>query len=72
MSIQLTAHQLHELDVEPGRPQRVVDPRTKTTYVLIREQDYEAMREILEDEQRQEALHSVALRNAAVRLDEAP
>jgi len=72
MSIQLTAHQLHELDTEGRTPQRLVDPRTNTAYILVREDDYEAMREIVEDEERQKEIHAVALRNAAERLDEAP
>jgi len=71
MSIQLTAHQLHELDTEGSRPQRLIDPRTNTAYILVREDDYEAMREIVEDEERQKAVHAVALRNAAERLNEA-
>ncbi len=72
MSIQLTAHQLHELDTEGRRPQRLIDPRTNTAYILVREEDYEAIREIVEDEERQKAIHARALRNAADRLNEAP
>ena len=72
MSIQLTAQQLQVLDTEEGTLQRVIDPRTNTTYILVRERDYKAIREFIEDERRQEAIHSVALRNAAERIDEAP
>ena len=71
MSIQLTPQQ-QALDAQKDGPPRVIDPRTNTTYVLIPEMDYEAVRELLEDERRQQAIHAVALRNAAGRMDEAP
>ena len=72
MSIHLTPQQQQVLDTQEGSPSRVIDPRTHTTYILVPEVDYEAMRELLEDEHRQQALHVVALRNAAGRMDEAP
>ncbi len=50
----------------------MVDPRTHSSYVLVPEAEYEAMRELLEDDQREQAIHAVALRNAASRLDEIP
>ena len=70
MNIELTPEQQAALDRQGRSPQRVVDPRTHTAYVLVPENEYEIMREILEDEQRQRAIHAVALRNAASRLDE--
>ena len=70
MSIELTPEQQRALDNQVRRPQRVVDPRTDTAYVLVPEGEYEAMREFLEDEQREHVIHAVALRNAAGRLDE--
>ena len=70
MNIQLTPEQQHALDNRVEGPQRVVDPRTDTAYVLVREDEYEAMREMLADEQRDRVIHAVALRNAAGRLDE--
>ena len=72
MSIQLTPQQQQTLDTQEGGPPRVIDPRTNTTYILVPEVDYEAVRELLEDERRQQAIHAVALRNAAGRMDEAP
>jgi hypothetical protein len=72
MSIELTPQQQQALDTQESTPPRVVDPRTHTTYVLVPEVDYEAIRELLEDERRQQAIHAVALRNAAGRMDEAP
>jgi hypothetical protein len=38
----------------------------------VPEVDYEAIRELLEDERRQQALHAVALRNAAGRMNDVP
>ena len=72
MNIELTPEQQHALDNLGGRPPRVVDPRTDTAYVLVPEREYEATRELLEDERREQAIHAVALRNAADRLDEMP
>jgi hypothetical protein len=72
MSIQLTPQQQQDLDSEKDTPPRVVDPRTNTSYVLVRTADYETMRQILEDEQHQQAIHAIALRNAAGRIDDIP
>ena len=70
MQIELTPEQQAALDHEGRSPQRVVDPRTHTAYVLVPETEYEMMRELIEDDQREQAMHVVALRNAADRLDE--
>ena len=43
-----------------------------TSYVLVREADYDSIREILEDERCQQAIHAIALRNAAGRIDDIP
>ena len=72
MSIQLTPKQQQALDTEDDSLARVIDPRTNTSYILVREADYESIRELLEDERRQQALHAVALRNAAGRIDDHP
>jgi len=72
MNIQRTPQQQQALDTQEDSPPRVIDPRTNTTYILIPEVDYEAIRELLEDERRQQAIHAVALRNAAGRMNEAP
>ena len=72
MSIQLTLQQQQALDTQEVSPPRVIDPRTNTSYILVREVDYESVRELLEDERRQQAIHGVALRNAAGRMNEAP
>jgi hypothetical protein len=68
MGIELTPQQQSALDRQEAQPHRIVDPRTRTSYVLVPEVEYDAMRELLEDEHREEALHAVALENAARRL----
>jgi hypothetical protein len=70
MSIQLTPQQQQALDTQEDGPPRVIDPRTNTSYILVREVDYESIRELLEDERHQHAIHAVALRNAAGRIDD--
>jgi hypothetical protein len=70
MSIQLTPQQRQALDTQEDSPPRVIDPRTNTSYILVREVDYESIRDLLEDERRQQAIHAVALRNAAGRIDD--
>jgi hypothetical protein len=72
MSIHLTPEQQRDLDAQEDRPPRVIDPRTNTTYILVSEMDYAAVQELLEDERRQQAIHAVALRNAAGRMNEVP
>ena len=70
MSIELTPQQQQALDTKEESPPRVIDPRTNTTYILLREVDYESIRELLQEERRQQAIHAVALRNAAGRIDD--
>jgi hypothetical protein len=73
MTIQLTSQQQQILDSQVDDvPPRVVDPRTNTAYVLVAEADYDAVRDILEDERLRQAIHNVALRNAVGRMDDAP
>jgi hypothetical protein len=72
MSIQLTPQQQQALDTQKDSPPRIVDPRTNTTYVLVPEVDYDSIRQLLEDERRQQAIHAVALRNAAGRMNDTP
>ena len=72
MAIRLTEQQQHALDSTETQPPQVVDPRTNAEYVLIPLTEYEAVREIVEDERQQRAIRAVALRNAGRRVDEAP
>ena len=72
MAIRLTEQQQRALDTTDAEPPQVVDPRTNAAYVLITLTEYEAVREIVEDERRQMAIRTVGLRNAGRRADEAP
>ena len=72
MSIRLTEQQQRALDSTDAHPPQVVDPRTNEEYVLIPLTEYEAVREIVEDERSQRAIRAVGLRNAGRRADEAP
>jgi hypothetical protein len=69
MNIPLTPQQLQALSAQEGELPRLIDPRDNTPYVLLRELEYEAVREIIEDERQQRGLRAVALRNAAGRAD---
>jgi hypothetical protein len=68
----LTEQQQRALDSTDAEPPQVVDPRTNAAYVLIPLTEYEAVREIVEDERRQRAIRTTALRNAGRRMAEAP
>jgi PHD/YefM family antitoxin component YafN of YafNO toxin-antitoxin module len=70
--IQLTEEQQRALDEAAFEPLRFLDPRTNEAYVMIPADDYEAVREALEEERRQEAIHRTALQNAARRMQKAP
>ena len=72
MSIQLTPQQQQALDIQETSLPRVIDPRTNTAYVLVQEADYAAIQELLEEEEHQQEIHAVALRNAAGRMNEVP
>jgi PHD/YefM family antitoxin component YafN of YafNO toxin-antitoxin module len=70
MNIQLTPQQLQALDAGQGESPRVVDPRNNVAYVLVTEAEYEAVRDVLEDAQRQRKIRAAALRNAIGRMEE--
>jgi len=72
MPIELTEQQQRTLDAAGEAPPRVVDPRTRAAYVLIPAGDYEAVREVLDEERQQRVIRRVALRNAIGRMDEEP
>jgi hypothetical protein len=69
MSIELTEQQQQALGAQAETPPRVIDPRNNAAYYLVAAQDYEAVRDLLEDERRQEAIRAVGLRNAAGRME---
>ena len=70
MDIQLTPQQQRALDTQTERPPRVIDPRTNAAYILVPETDYETLRELLDDERRQRAIHAVAVQNAMGRMND--
>ncbi|HVR75839.1 MAG TPA: hypothetical protein VMT52_16020 [Planctomycetota bacterium] len=70
MSILLTPEQQQALDTSREDPPLIVDPRTNAAFVLLPADEYEAIREILEDERRLKAIRAVGLRNAAGRINE--
>ena len=72
MDIRLTEQQQRALDSTDARPLHVVDPRTNEAYVLIPLTEYETVREIVDDERRQRAIRTIALRNAGLRANETP
>lgn len=72
MDIHLTPQQQQALDTQEEGLPRVVDPRTNTAYILVPAMDYETIRELLEDERRQQTIHAVALRNAVGRMNDVP
>lgn len=72
MDIQLTPQQQQALDTQTAGPTRVIDPRTNAAYILVPETDYETLREVIEEERRQQTIHGVALRNAVGRMNGAP
>lgn len=71
MPIEFTEQQQRAIDALGEAPVRVIDPRTSTAYVLIPASDYASLLEWQDEERRQRAIHAIALRNAAGRLDEA-
>ncbi len=70
MTIQLTEQQQEVLDSSGAAPPQVVDPRTNSAYVLVPADEYETIREIIEDERRQAAIRAVALKSLARRMNE--
>lgn len=47
--IELTEQQMQALDSSPGTPPRLVNPETKETFVLIRLEEYERLKEEYDD-----------------------
>ena len=61
MSIELTEQQQQALDAEAETPPRVIDPRSNAAYYLVPAGDYEAVRELVEEERRQKQVEYFAL-----------
>jgi len=71
-AIPLTEQQQRALDAAGANPPQVVDPRNNAAYVLVPATEYQEIREIVEDEKRQQAIRGTAFRNAGRRLAEIP
>ena len=71
MAIELTEPQQRALDAEPGVTE-VLDPRNQTRYVLISADQFEAMREVFDEELRRQAIRRAGLKNAAGRIGAEP
>ncbi len=70
MIIELTEQQQKAIDAPDELPPRIIDPRTNTAYVLLPATDYDSVKELLEEEQRQKVIHRVGMRNAIGRMNE--
>jgi hypothetical protein len=68
MSLELSEPLQRALDSQPNQPLRVVDPRTQKSYFLISAEEYQSLSLLLEEEQRQRAIHAAGLRNAVGRM----
>lgn len=68
MKIELTPDQQQHLENASEHPVNVHDPRSKTDYVLVPTEEYEQLREIVEDDIEQRALRRAAARTLAKRL----
>jgi hypothetical protein len=47
--IELTEHQVEALETSESTPPRVVNPRTKETFVMLRVEEYERLKEEYDD-----------------------
>jgi hypothetical protein len=50
MTVPLTEEQLRAVADRPGEPVRLIDPRTNQVFVLLRADDYERVRSLLEED----------------------
>lgn len=67
MTLELTEQQQHALGSEELRV-RLVNPKTNTTYLLVPEEDYESIREVLEEQRQHKLIGEIGLHNAAGRI----
>ena len=72
MSIALTPEQQQAIDTSPEHLLCLTDPRTSAAYVLMPADQYESVRDVLEDERLQNTVRRVAMRNATARAGEEP
>jgi hypothetical protein len=72
MSIILSREQQQAIDQSPEHQLRLTDPRTSVAYVLMPADQYESVRDVLEDERVQRSIRRVAAHNAVARAAEEP
>jgi hypothetical protein len=72
MNISLSPEQQQALDQSVGHLLHVTDPRTNAAYLLIPAEQYEGVREVLEDARVQQAVRAAGSRNAVSRAGEEP
>ena len=68
----LSPERQQALDQSAGHLLYVTDPRTSTAYLLIPADQYESVREVLEDDHLQQAVRSAGMRNAVSLAGEEP
>src|SRR5437867_4080275 len=59
MSLELSEEQRRALDASPEAPLRLIDPRTREAYVLLRADQYENLRTLLPDNDIVPAMYSL-------------
>ncbi len=67
MDITLSPEQQQVLDQSAGHLIHVTDPRTRASYLLVPAEQYENIREALDEERVQKAVHASGMKNAAAR-----
>jgi len=72
MTLQLTDQQIDEITTAGTGMARVHDPRSKRDYVLVPQDEYDRLRELLDDDLEQEAIRKMALRGAVLREQSEP
>ena len=63
--IELTEHQMQALAAPEASPPRILNPRTKETFILLRVEDYERLKEEAYDDSPWTAEEMIALASQA-------
>ena len=70
MSLVKTKEQQDQLDREIGHPPAVQDPRSNRNYILVPEDEYQQMLDVLDDDLEQRSLRRAAARSLSRRLED--
>jgi hypothetical protein len=70
MSIVLSQELQHAIDESPAHLLQLTDPRTSIAYILMPADQYESVRDVLEDERQQRSIRRTAAHNAPARAEE--